>query len=209
MVSPKGPGGLVRETFERGIGLPALLAVHADASGRALPTALAWADGIGALRAGAYETSFHAETEADLFGEQAVLCGGMSALVKAGFETLVEAGFEPEVAYFECVHELKQITDLLYEGGLAHMRECISNTAEFGDLTRGPRIIDDHTRRQMRAILGEVRDGTFARDWIAESRAGRPHFNALAAADRDSLLERTGRRVRERMAWLSRKAPRA
>jgi ketol-acid reductoisomerase len=207
MVSPKGPGALVRETFERDIGLPALLAVHANASGQALSTALAWADGIGALRAGAYETTFRAETEADLFGEQAVLCGGMSALVKAGFETLVEAGFDPVVAYFECVHELKQIADLLYDGGLTHLREGISNTAEFGDLTRGPRIIDDHVRRRMREILAEVRDGRFAREWIAESRAGRPRVDALLAADRDSLLERTGRQVRKRLPWLGRNAP--
>lgn len=207
MVSPKGPGGLVREAFERGQGLSALVAVHVDASGEALRTALAWADGIGALRAAAYETTFRAETEADLFGEQAVLCGGMSALVKAGFDTLVEAGFDPVVAYFECVHELKQIADLLYEGGLTHMRECISNTAEYGDLTRGPRVIDEHVRQRMREILAEVRDGTFAREWRSESHAGRPHFDALLAADAEGGMERAGRLVRKYMPWLVPKPP--
>lgn len=207
MVSPKGPGGLVRESFERGHGLPALIAVHFDATGRAWKTALAWAAGIGALRSAAYETTFPDETHADLFGEQAVLCGGMSALVKAGFDTLVEAGFNPIVAYFECVHELKQVADLLYEGGLTHMRECISNTAEFGDLTRGPRVIDDHVRQRMREILAEVRSGAFAREWIAESRAGRPRFNNLLAADATGEMEKWGREVRKRMPWLAPKTP--
>ncbi len=203
MVAPKGPGTLVRSLYEQGKGLPALLAVHQDVSGRAKSTALAWATGIGALRAAVVETTFAAETETDLFGEQAVLCGGVSALTKAAFETLVAAGYEPEFAYLECVHELKQIADLLYARGLSGMRDRISNTAEYGDLTRGPRIINDTVREEMARILEDVRNGNFAREWIEEHRSGGKRFKALHAKDVDSAYERAGETVRSLMPWLT------
>jgi ketol-acid reductoisomerase len=197
MVAPKGPGHRVRELFLEGQGVPALLAVHQDASGRAKELALAYAKGIGATRAGVIETTFREETETDLFGEQAVLCGGVTALIKAGFETLVEAGYQPEIAYFECVHELKLIVDLIYEGGLAYMRYSISDTAEYGDYTRGPRIINEQVRAEMRRILAEVQNGTFAREWILENQAGRPSLTAYRRREAELLIERVGRTLRE------------
>ncbi len=181
MVAPKGPGHLVRSEYEKGAGVPCLVAVEQDASGKALATALAYAKGIGATRAGVLETSFAEETETDLFGEQAVLCGGVSELVKAGFDTLVEAGYAPEIAYFECFHELKLIVDLFYQGGLEYMRYSVSDTAEYGDYTRGPRIITEETRDEMRQILYEVQTGEFAKEWILENQARRPVFNACGA----------------------------
>jgi ketol-acid reductoisomerase len=199
MVAPKGPGHIVRRLFEQGWGTPALVAVHADASGSAFETALAYAAGIGATRAGVIATSFAEETETDLFGEQAVLCGGVSELVRAGFETLVEAGYQPEVAYYECLHELKLIVDLIYEGGLQHMRWSVSDTAEFGDYTRGARVIDDHVRENMRRVLAEVRDGTFAREWIADMDAGEPGLRGLRAEAESDRLETVGRDLRGRM----------
>jgi len=204
MVAPKGPGTLVRSLYESGKGLPALLAIHQNATGKAMRTALAWAAGIGATRAGVVETTFASETETDLFGEQAVLCGGMTALTKAAFDVLVEAGYEPEFAYLECVHELKQVVDLLYERGLSAMRDRISNTAEYGDLTRGPRLVTDETRNEMRRILEDVRSGAFAREWIEEHRSGGRRFKALHDADVDSPYERAGRAVRSLMPWLAR-----
>src|SRR5207302_2982618 len=183
MIAPKGPGHLVRRVFTEGKGVPCLIAVHQDASGHARALALAYASAIGGGRAGILETTFREETETDLFGEQCVLCGGATALVKAGFETLVEAGYQPEIAYFECLHELKLIVDLMYEAGIAGMRFSISDTAEYGDLTRGPRLIDDSVRDRMRGLLKEIQGGQFAREWILENRANRPVFNALANAD--------------------------
>lgn len=203
MVAPKGPGSLLRSIFKEGRGLPALMAVHQDASGRAKRTALAWAAGIGSARSGIIETTFAAETETDLFGEQVVLCGGVSALTKAAFETLVEAGYEPEFAYLECVHELKQVVDLLYARGLSGMRDAISNTAEFGDVTRGPRLITQQVRHAMKRILDEIQDGTFAREWIDEHRSGGKRFAELHAADENTLYERSGEAVRALMPWLS------
>jgi ketol-acid reductoisomerase len=202
MIAPKGPGTLLRSLYVDGKGLPALMAIHQAASGRAKRTALAWAAGIGSARAGVVETTFAAETETDLFGEQVVLCGGVTALTKAAFEILVEAGYEPEYAYLECVHELKQVVDLIYEQGLSGMRERISNTAEYGDLTRGPRIVGREARTAMKQILEEIRSGAFAKEWIAEHRAGGPKFHALHNADVDSALERAGRNVRALMPWL-------
>jgi ketol-acid reductoisomerase len=199
MVAPKGPGHIVRRLFEQGWGTPALVAVQTDASGRAFDTALAYAAGIGATRAGVLETTFAEETETDLFGEQAVLCGGVSELVRAGFETLVEAGYQPEVAYYECLHELKLIVDLIYEGGLQHMRWSVSDTAEFGDYTRGARVIDDHVRANMRRVLAEVRDGTFAKEWIADMDAGEPGLRGLRAEAETDRLETVGRDLRGRM----------
>jgi ketol-acid reductoisomerase len=199
MVAPKGPGHIVRRLFEQGWGTPALVAVQTDASGRAFDTALAYAAGIGATRAGVLETTFAEETETDLFGEQAVLCGGVSELVRAGFETLVEAGYQPEVAYYECLHELKLIVDLIYEGGLQHMRWSVSDTAEFGDYTRGARVIDDHVRANMRRVLAEVRDGTFAKEWIADMDAGEPGLRGLRAEAETDRLEVVGRDLRGRM----------
>ena len=201
MVAPKSPGHLVRSEFEAGRGVPGLVAVHQDASGHALADALAYASGIGCTRAGVIETSFREETETDLFGEQAVLCGGVTALVKAGFETLTEAGYRPEMAYFECLHELKLIVDLMYRGGMQFMRYSISDTAEYGDYTRGPRVITDETRAEMRRILEQVRDGSFAREWLAENRAGRPNFERLRQADRDHEIERVGKVLRAMMPW--------
>jgi len=202
LVAPKGPGHLVRRQFKEGSGVPGLLAVHQDATGNAHALALAYARGIGCTRGGVIETSFKDETETDLFGEQAVLCGGASELVQAGFETLVEAGYDPQMAYFECLHELKLIVDLMYEKGLAGMRWSISNTAEYGDYTRGKRVITDETRERMRAILGEIRSGDFAREWIAENRAGQENFQRMRAEQASSQVETTGRQLRSMMAWI-------
>ncbi len=202
MVAPKGPGHLVRSQYESGGGVPALIAVHQDPSGNSRQVALAYAAGIGAARAGVIETSFREETETDLFGEQAVLCGGTTALVAAGFETLVEAGYAPEMAYFECLHELKLIVDLMYEGGIATMRYSISNTAEFGDLTRGPRIVTDDTRAEMKKILEEIQTGAFAREWILENKANKPVFNALRRRGAEHQIEEVGARLRAMMPWI-------
>jgi ketol-acid reductoisomerase len=204
MVAPKGPGHLVRRQFADGKGVPCLVAVEQDASGRALPLALSYAKGIGGTRAGVLRTTFTEETETDLFGEQAVLCGGVTALVTAGYDTLVEAGYQPEVAYFECLHELKLIVDLMYEGGIARMRYSVSDTAEYGDLTRGPRVIDDAVRASMRQLLAEVRDGTFAREWVAEDDAGRPNFTALQDKGAGHPIEQVGARLRGLMSWVDR-----
>jgi ketol-acid reductoisomerase len=202
MVAPKGPGHLVRRQFVDGRGVPVLIAIEQDASGTALPLALSYAKGIGGTRAGALRTTFSEETETDLFGEQAVLCGGASALVQAGFETLVEAGYQPEVAYFECLHELKLIVDLMYEGGLSKMRWSISDTAEYGDYTRGPRIVTEETKAEMRRILGEIRDGTFAREWVGEDDAGRPQYTKYAEEAKTHPIEQVGARLRPLMAWI-------
>ncbi len=202
MAAPKGPGHLVRRIYTEGKGVPCLIAVHQDATGKALDTALAYARGIGGTRAGVLETSFREETETDLFGEQAVLCGGTTALVKAGFETLVEAGYQPEIAYFECLHELKLIVDLMYEAGIAGMRYSISDTAQYGDMTRGPKIIDDGTRERMRGMLRDIQNGEFAREWILENRANRPVFRALANRDQNHQIEQVGQRLRGMMSWV-------
>ncbi|MGH7777957.1 MAG: ketol-acid reductoisomerase [Candidatus Dormibacterales bacterium] len=202
MVAPKAPGHLVRSTFVSGVGTPALLAVHADVTGRARERALAYARGLGAARAGVLETTFKEETETDLFGEQAVLCGGVTSLVKAGFETLVEAGYQPEIAYFECLHELKLIVDLMYRGGLAFMRHSVSDTAEYGDYTSGPRIVDGHVRQEMRRVLREIQDGTFAERWIDENATGRGRFNELRSQDAEHEIERVGAGLRSMMTWL-------
>jgi ketol-acid reductoisomerase len=204
MVAPKGPGHLVRRQFADGKGVPCLVAVEQDASGRALPLALSYAKGIGGTRAGVLRTTFTEETETDLFGEQAVLCGGVTALVTAGFDTLVEAGYQPEIAYFECLHELKLIVDLMYEGGIARMRYSVSDTAEYGDLTRGPRVIDEHVRASMRQLLAEVRDGSFAREWVAEDDAGRPNFTALQDKASGHPIEQVGAHLRALMSWVDR-----
>jgi ketol-acid reductoisomerase len=201
MVAPKSPGHLVRSEYEAGRGVPALVAVHQDASGQALANALAYAAGIGCTRAGVIQTSFREETETDLFGEQAVLCGGATALIKAGFETLVAAGYSPEMAYFECLHELKLIVDLMYRGGMQFMRYSISDTAEYGDYTRGPRLVTDETRAEMRRILQAIQDGSFAREWLAENRAGRPNFERMRQADRDHSIETVGKQLRAMMPW--------
>lgn len=203
MVAPKGPGHLVRRTYKTGFGVPALLAVHRDASGQCRRIGLAYARALGATRAGLIETTFAEETETDLFGEQAVLCGGVTALIQAGFETLVEAGYQPEIAYFECLHELKLIVDLIYEGGIGRMRYSVSNTAEFGDMTRGPRIVDDRTRAEMKKILQEIRSGQFAREWILENSAGRPVFKALERLGAEHPIETVGARLRSMMSWIS------
>jgi len=202
MVAPKGPGHLVRSEYEKGAGVPCLVAVQQDASGKALATALAYAKGIGATRAGVLETTFREETETDLFGEQAVLCGGVSELVKAGFDTLVEAGYAPEIAYFECFHELKLIVDLFYQGGLEYMRYSVSDTAEYGDYTRGRRIITEETRDEMRQILYEVQTGEFAKEWILENQARRPVFNALRRQEAEHPIEEVGKKLRAMMGWL-------
>ena len=201
MVAPKSPGHLVRSEFEAGRGVPALVAVHQDASGQALANALAYASGIGCTRAGVIETSFREETETDLFGEQAVLCGGVTALVKAGFETLTAAGYRPEMAYFECLHELKLIVDLMYRGGMQFMRHSISDTAEYGDYTRGPRLITQETRAEMQRILVAIQDGSFAHEWLDENRNGRPNFERLRQQDRDHEIERVGAKLRAMMPW--------
>jgi ketol-acid reductoisomerase len=202
MVAPKAPGHLVRRQFEAGQGTPVLVAVAQDATGKAWDLALSYAAGIGGTKAGALVTTFQEETESDLFGEQAVLCGGVTALVNAGFETLVAAGYQPEVAYFECLHELKLIVDLMYEGGMKWMRYSVSDTAEYGDLTRGPRVIGETTREAMAKLLADIQSGEFAREWIAEDDAGRPNFERLRRAAADSQVERTGRPLRQMMSWL-------
>jgi ketol-acid reductoisomerase len=202
MIAPKGPGHLVRSTFQQGAGVPALIAVHQDATGKAKEKALAYGKGIGASRAGILETTFLEETETDNFGEQAVLCGGLSALIKAGFETLVEAGYQPEVAYFECCHELKLIIDLIYEGGLARMRYSISDTAEFGDYYAGPQIIDERVKDNMRKLLRDIQEGTFARTWILENQAGRPNFLATREREAQHPIEKVGSGLRSMMTWL-------
>ncbi|HEY7120324.1 MAG TPA: ketol-acid reductoisomerase [Tepidisphaeraceae bacterium] len=207
LVAPKGPGHLVRSEFEKGGGVPCLLAIHQDATGKARATGLAWARGIGGARSGVIETTFKDECETDLFGEQAVLCGGLSALIKAGFETLIEAGYPPEMAYFECVHEVKLIVDLIYQGGLDYMRYSISNTAEYGDLTRGPRVVTDATKREMKKILGEIQSGQFAKEWRAEYEGGLKNFKRLYEADNNHAVETTGRRLRKMMPWLKAKEP--
>ena len=199
MVAPKGPGHVVRRLFTEGLGTPAVVAVAQDASGQALELALAYGTALGAGRAGMIETTFAEETETDLFGEQAVLCGGTAELIRAGFETLVEAGYQPEVAYYECLHELKLIVDLIWEGGLSHMRWSISDTAEYGDFTRGDRIIDDHVRAKMREVLGEIQDGTFAREWIAEMDSGEHKLDELRAAARERQIEQVGSELRSLM----------
>lgn len=204
MVAPKGPGHLVRSEYEKGAGVPALVAIHQDPSGKALVTALAYAKGIGATRAGVLPTTFREETETDLFGEQCVLCGGVSELVKAGYETLVEAGYAPEIAYFECMHELKLIVDLFYQGGLSFMRYSVSDTAEYGDYTRGKRIITEETREEMRQILWEVQSGEFAKEWILENQARRPVFNALKKQEAAHPMEEVGKKLRGMMGWLKR-----
>jgi ketol-acid reductoisomerase len=202
MIAPKCPGHMLRRLYTEGSGAPALVAVHQDASGKAKDIALAYARGIGCAKAGVLETTFAEETETDLFGEQTVLCGGVSSLVKAGFETLVEAGYQPEIAYFECFHELKLIVDLMYQGGLSYMRYSISDTAEYGDYTRGPRIIDDMVKDEMRQILAEIQSGSFAREWILENQAGRPVYNALKRMDADHEIEVVGKKLRDMMPWL-------
>ncbi|WP_078391851.1 ketol-acid reductoisomerase [Shouchella patagoniensis] len=202
LAAPKGPGHLVRRTYTEGAGVPALIAVHQDATGQAKDTALAYAKQIGAARAGVLETTFKEETETDLFGEQAVLCGGTSALVKAGFETLVEAGYQPEIAYFECLHELKLIVDLMYEGGLEYMRYSISDTAQWGDFQAGPRIVTDETKAEMKAILTDIQKGKFAKGWILENKLNRPEYNAINEAEKNHPLEVVGRELREMMPFV-------
>lgn len=202
MVAPKGPGHLVRRVFESGGGVPSLIAVHQNPTGKAKELALAHACGIGAGRAGIIETTFLEETETDLFGEQVVLCGGLTELIRAGFETLVEAGYQPEIAYFECLHEVKLIVDLIYEGGIANMRSSISDTAEYGDLTVGTRIINEETRLEMKNILAEIQSGKFAREWILENQAGRPVYNALKRKGEEHLIEKVGKELRAMMTWL-------
>lgn len=202
MIAPKSPGHRVREVYKEGQGTPALLAIHRDASGKAKQTALAYAKGLGCTRAGVIETTFAEETETDLFGEQAVLCGGVSALVKAGFETLTKAGYQPEIAYFECMHELKLIVDLMYRGGLNYMRYSVSDTAEHGDYTGGPRLVTDETKREMEKMLAEIKSGEYARRWIAESEAGRPWFHAQRRQERTHPIEDVGARLRSMMPFL-------
>ena len=202
MVAPKAPGHRVREVFVEGGGTPALLAIHQDVTGQAKALTLSYAKGLGCTRAGVLETTFGEETETDLFGEQTVLCGGVSALIKAGFETLVQAGYQPEIAYFECMHELKLIVDLIYRGGLSYMRYSVSDTAEHGDYTGGPRIITDETKAEMRRILGEIQNGTYAKKWITENEAGRPWFNATRRREQDQLLEEVGAKLRSMMPFL-------
>ena len=202
LIAPKGPGGLVRRQYEEGHGVPCLVAVHQDATGNALTLALAYASGIGGARAGVIETTFAEETETDLFGEQAVLCGGATELIVAGFETLVEAGYQPEVAYYEVMHELKLIVDLLHEGGLRKMHKFISDTAAYGDMVSGPRVVDENSREKMRAVLQDIQDGTFARNWIAENEAGMPEFKRMMNADLEHPIETVGKDLRGRMDWL-------
>jgi len=202
MIAPKAPGHRMREVFVQGNGVPSLVAVHQDATGRAKETALAYAWGVGSLRAGVLETTFKEETETDLFGEQTVLCGGVTALIKAAFETMVEAGYQPESAYFEVLHELKLIVDLLYEGGMEYMRFSVSDTAEYGDYSRGPRVIDQHVKDNMRKILDEIQDGTFAREWIAENDEGRPRFNRMREENKEHPVEKVGKELRAMMPWL-------
>ncbi len=207
MIAPKAPGHRVRELFTEGVGVPALVAIHQDASGHALENALAYALALGCLKAGVIETTFKEETESDLFGEQSVLCGGVSELIRAGFETLVEAGYAPEIAYFECLHELKLIVDLIYEGGLGYMRYSISDTAEYGDYTRGPRIVTEQTRAEMRKILSEIQSGQFAREWMEENRSGRHKFLHMRERATDQPIETIGSELREMMTFLKKKKP--
>jgi ketol-acid reductoisomerase len=205
MIAPKAPGHRVRELFTEGVGVPALIAVHQNASGKAVENALAYAMGLGCLKAGVIETTFKEETESDLFGEQCVLCGGASELIRAGFETLVEAGYAPEIAYFECLHELKLIVDLIYEGGLSYMRYSISDTAEYGDYTRGPRIVNAQTRAEMKKILSEIQSGEFARNWINENKTGRKNFLAMREAAQNQRVEQVGGELRKMMTFLKKK----
>ena len=202
MVAPKGPGHLVRRVYSEGGGVPGLLAVEQDATGRAQEIGLAYAKGIGCTRGGVIQTTFREETETDLFGEQVVLCGGLTELIRAGFDTLVEAGYQPEVAYFECLHEVKLIVDLIYEGGIANMRSSISDTAEFGDLTRGGRVVTEETRQEMKRILAQVQNGQFAKEWLLENQVGRPNYNARKRRDAEHLIEEVGSRLRGMMSWL-------
>ena len=202
MVAPKGPGHLVRRVYSEGGGVPGLLAVEQDATGRAHEIGLAYAKGIGCTRGGVIQTTFREETETDLFGEQVVLCGGLTELIRAGFDTLVEAGYQPEVAYFECLHEVKLIVDLIYEGGIANMRSSISDTAEFGDLTRGSRVVTEETRREMKRILAQVQNGQFAKEWLLENQVGRPNYNARKRRDAEHPIEEVGSRLRGMMSWL-------
>jgi ketol-acid reductoisomerase len=202
MIAPKGPGHMVRRTYTEGGAVPSLVAVHQDATGKALPLALAYAKGIGATRSGVIETNFREETETDLFGEQAVLCGGCTALIKAGFETLVEAGYQPEMAYFECMHEMKLIVDLMYEGGMAKMRHSISDTAEYGDFTRGPRVVTEETKKEMKKILTEIQNGEFAREFILENQAGQPTLHAKRRIAAEHAIEVVGGKLRSMMSWL-------
>ncbi len=205
MIAPKGPGHLVRSEFEKGAGVPNLIAVQQDATGDAKAIALAWANGIGGARAGVIETTYKEETETDLFGEQCILCGGLTSLIKAGFQTLVDAGYQPEIAYFECMHEVKLIVDLMYQGGMSYMRYSISNTAEYGDLTRGPRIIPEQTKAEMKKILSEVTSGEFAKEWVNEYKSGLKKFNELYEKDHNSQLETVGRQLRKMMEWIDSK----
>ena len=205
MVAPKGPGHMVRKTYTEGSGVPCLIAVHQDATGEARELALAYSNGIGGARAGVLETTFKDETETDLFGEQAVLCGGCTALIKAGFETLVEAGYAPENAYFECLHEVKLIVDLMYQGGMAAMRYSISDTAEYGDYMVGNRIVTDETKKEMKKVLTEIQDGTFARNWLMENQVGRPQFNAMRRMEAEHPIEKVGKELREMMSWIDTK----
>ena len=205
MAAPKGPGHLVRSEYEKGSGVPCLIAVHQDPSGDTKKVALAYASSIGGGRAGILETSFREETETDLFGEQVVLCGGLTSLIQAGFETLVEAGYSPEMAYFECLHEVKLIVDLIYEGGISNMRYSISNTAQYGDLTRGPRIVNEDTKDEMRQILDEIQSGEFAREWLLECSVNKPVFNALTRRGEEHPIEEVGKRLREMMPWMKKK----
>lgn len=202
MIAPKGPGHTVRSQYQEGKGVPCLVAVYQDATGDAHDLALAYADGIGGARAGILETTFREETETDLFGEQAVLCGGVTALMKAGFETLVEAGYEPESAYFECVHEMKLIVDLINQGGFEYMRYSISDTAEYGDYTVGPRIVTDETKKEMKKVLTEIQNGTFAKNWILENQANRPYFNATRHMEKEHQVEKVGKELRNMMSWI-------
>lgn len=205
MVAPKSPGHMVRRMYQEGAGVPGLVAIHQDATGKAMDIALAYAKGIGCTRAGVFETTFKEETETDLFGEQAVLCGGVTELIKAGFDTLVEAGYAPEMAYFECLHEMKLIVDLIYEGGMSYMRYSISDTAEYGDYVTGPRIITEDTREEMRQVLYEIQSGQFAREWLLENSVNRPVFNALRKAGAEHPIEVVGKKLREMMPWLKKK----
>ena len=202
MIAPKGPGHTVRTQFQEGKGVPSLIAINQDPSGDSKDVALAYAKGLGAGRAGIFETTFKEETETDLFGEQAVLCGGVTALIKAAFDTLVEAGYQPEMAYFECCHEMKLIVDLINQGGLSYMRYSISDTAEYGDYTTGPKIITDETKKSMKQVLTDIQEGTFARNWLLENQVGRPYFNAKKRIEKESLLEKTGEKLRSLMSWL-------
>jgi ketol-acid reductoisomerase len=205
MIAPKAPGHRVRELFVENVGVPALVAVHQNASGQALQRALAYGLALGCLKAGIIETTFKEETESDLFGEQVVLCGGVSELIKAGFQTLVEAGYAPEIAYFECLHELKLIVDLIYEGGLGYMRFSVSDTAEYGDYTRGPRVVNQQTREEMKKILAEIQSGQFAKEWITENQTGRKNFLAMREADKNSQIEVVGRKLRDMMTFLKKR----